>query len=65
MSEKYKPANGTEGDIFMSRWCDGCSKQEDCMIPHITIFIDEDDAEYPQQWIYENDVPICTAFEPN
>lgn len=67
MSEKrkYRPANGTEGMIFMENWCDWCkhNENEDCEILGKTFMYYEDDPDYPMQWIYdENDNPICTKF---
>jgi hypothetical protein len=56
----YMPANGTEGDIFESRWCCNCAKDigDDCNILTKAFC-----GEQPTEWIYFNNKPICTAFE--
>jgi hypothetical protein len=56
----YRPANGTEGDIFESNWCSKCKKDE-IFCP---ILCDAYCGEQPAQWIYLNNKPTCTAFEP-
>ncbi|MEA5531785.1 hypothetical protein VB638_19800 [Dolichospermum sp. UHCC 0684] len=56
----YRPANGTEGDLFESNWCSKCKKDEiSCQILY-DAYCDEQ----PAQWIYWNNKPTCTAFEP-
>lgn len=55
----YRPANGTEGDIFESNWCSKCKKDE-IFCP---ILCDAYCGEQPAQWIYLNNKPTCTAFE--
>lgn len=56
----YRPANGTEGDIFMSRWCDQCqfeTDETDCNILTLTYCTDS-----VPEWIYQDNKPLCTAF---
>jgi hypothetical protein len=55
----YKPANGTEGDIFEANWCNKC-KKNDILCP---ILCDAYCGEQPVQWIYWNNKPICIVFE--
>ena len=68
---KYRPSNGTEGMIFMERWCDRCSKASGCEIPSRTMiyrllcrFRDVvSDDEYPSEWVGPWNNAKCTAFE--
>lgn len=69
----YRPSNGFEGELFMSKWCALCAKDnldpvtlegEGCEIIADTMCLDEDDPDYPKAWQYaENGQPICTEFE--
>lgn len=74
---KFRPSNGTEGDIFFSGWChqctrdkamsegkdyDECTDDEMCKIIGATMCYYIDDAEYPSEWIYKDGTPTCTAF---
>ncbi len=60
----YQPANGTEGLIFIEKWCDHCTKDAVCEILPRTMLYDRDDDEYPEEWTYDKDgKPQCTAFE--
>lgn len=64
--EKYRPSNGSEGDMFFSRWCAHCTKDEDenCSLILASLMCDVDDPEYPVEWCYgEDGQPKCTAFE--
>jgi hypothetical protein len=66
----YRPANGTEGDIFMSKFCYKCvhddyENENYCDILSGTLFFEPEDVEYPQEWIYDKKGrPVCTAFCP-
>lgn len=76
--KKYRPSNGTEGEIFMAGWCgkcqrdksmregcdiDECDDNERCDIIANTMAYDIEDAEYPVEWQYGKDgQPCCTAF---
>jgi hypothetical protein len=71
--QKYRPSNGTEGEIFYDAWCQDCRKDEafrkgegdSCLILAATMCLDVDDEEYPKEWLYGADgQPKCTAFEP-
>ena len=59
--KKYTPSNGTEGMIFMSRWCDKCSKEKRCPILTDKLLNGYDSNRL--EWIYENNNPICTSFK--
>lgn len=70
--EKYRPSNGTEGEMFMSRWCAKCERaaafREDrgdsCPIVDDVMAYDEDHESYPTEWqIGEDGQPKCTAFQ--
>lgn len=68
----YRPSNGTEGEIFMSRWCHNCAKDNldvdtgdgGCEIIADTMALDDDDEDYPRAWRLDAEgVPMCAAFE--
>jgi len=62
--KKWRPSNGTEGEIFMSAWCYECVLDGDCRILRNTFLYDEDDERYPAEWrINEDGQPECTAFQ--
>ncbi|MEW7009514.1 hypothetical protein [Lentilitoribacter sp. EG35] len=65
----YRPSNGTEGDIFMSYWCENCllfnfeepDKACDINLRAMAHSIGEN--AYPAEWQYNNGgEPVCTAF---
>ena len=62
---KYRPANGTEDELFMEEFCYSCARDmEDCPILLASEIYNVDNAGYPQEWQYDvNDQPMCTAFE--
>lgn len=71
MPEKYRPANGSEGDWFMSQFCYRCTKdlhapiEGGCPIVVLTLCLGTDDPKYPPEWTYDADGrPTCTAFDP-
>jgi hypothetical protein len=65
MSRPFRPANGTEGQIFLENWCERCSKDnfpEEPVCPIIikTMAYEIDDPEYPKEWqLTEDGVPFC------
>lgn len=71
-TEKWRPSNGTGGDIFRSMFCDKCEKDryesKPCGIFTRTLIYDVDDPKYPAEWICNTGVPWreenprCTAF---
>ena len=63
---KYRPSNGTEGEMFMDEFCFQCKFDinEDCEILADTFCYNINDPEYPEEWTYDkNNNPICTKFE--
>lgn len=70
--QKYRPSNGTEGELFIESWCCQCARdvaaQADddcCEILGNTYAFSEEDPEYPNEWQYgTNGQPMCTAFVP-
>lgn len=78
MSEKYQPANGTEGMAFFDRWCTHCAKDQEmngskstdecgdgdwCPIIGASMRLKPTDPDYPAEWTYdEKGAPVCTAF---
>jgi hypothetical protein len=73
MSKLYRPSNGTEGEIFESKFCGRCKhdkfhedESQGCDILLRALLFDKEDEGYPTEWTYdENDLPTCTAFELN
>jgi hypothetical protein len=68
---KYRPSNGTEGEYFISEFCQNCihdnpdydAKSPRCDILTLTMCLDASDPNYPSEWVYdENDRPTCTKF---
>lgn len=72
MTKPYRPANGTEGELFHEAFCYKCEhdRHESCEILAKTFVYSISDPEYPPEWV-EDDVPFdvwsnprCTAFLP-
>ena len=72
--EPYRPSNGTEGEMFMERWCADCARdhahREDpdaangCEIIVMAMCHNITDPDYPKAWVWnEKGQPICTEFE--
>ena len=68
--KKYQPSNGTEGEIFMDQFCCKCIKFPEspdainqCQILAKTFYLRVTDKDYPHQWQYKDDTPVCTAFK--
>lgn len=65
--QKYRPSNGTEGGLFMERYCHQCrrdSEERPCEILTRAVWADIDDPEYPAEWQYSDSrQPMCTALE--
>lgn len=69
--KKYRPSNGSEGEMFKERFCYDCTKcnagdpdKDPCDIEVRTFFLDLRDPGYPSEWQYgPNGQPVCTAFE--
>lgn len=71
----YRPPNGTEGEMFMSRWCYQCVREagnvdggpDGCEILTATLIYDVGDPGYPREWVATGPRLAdarCTAFEP-
>lgn len=73
---KYRPSNGTEGDMFMARWCFRCERErrvmegiddpsEGCEILARTLAVpSEDHPDFPTEWTYQPEsghLPLYTA----
>lgn len=67
----YRPSNGVEGDFFVENFCERCRRDEnqDCPIYAATLSFQEDDPNYPKEWVIPEDADEwpgdakCTAFE--
>ncbi len=70
-NEKYRPSNGTEGDIFHSERCEHCAyfcdeNEEYCEIINLTMIYKIDDKNYPSEWTYDDEGdPCCTQYLHN
>ena len=65
---KWRPSNGTEGEIFIDSWCGECKrdKNQNCPILAATFAHAVTDEAYPKEWQYGDDgQPKCAAFEPH
>jgi hypothetical protein len=65
IGDKYRPSNGSEGECFMAEFCERCSKDSEkrpCGILGRTMAFDVEDPQYPKEWQYQANGPICTAF---
>jgi len=70
--EKYRPSNGSEGMMFMERWCAKCQRDaayragtgDSCPIVCNSLIHSIDEEGYPAEWQYGDDgQPRCSAFE--
>ena len=64
--QPYRPANGTDGMIFMECWCEKCchdTEEKPCDIIGCSMAFDIGHPMYPKEWVYdENGRPVCTGF---
>jgi hypothetical protein len=62
---KYEPSNGSEFTWFIGKFCEQCKRDKDknCEILTRQMLYKDTDPEYPTEWTYENDEPVCTAFQ--
>lgn len=61
--EPYMPSNGTEGQIFINRWCETCEHDDEdskkyCEILNLSLC-----GEQQKEWVYFENRPICTAYK--
>lgn len=72
--KKFRPSNGTEGEIFMDAFCYRCIHEKwshtqndndaKCGILSATMIYDYKDEKYPSEWTFaENGYPVCTAWK--
>jgi hypothetical protein len=75
MNKKYRPPNGTEGSIFIARYCAHCEHEKyfhtlndndkKCPILSATFIFDIDDPNDPSEWQYnEKGEAFCSNFKP-
>lgn len=66
VGQKWRPSNGTEGEMFQSNYCSDCDRWDEetgCPIAAATFSLDKGDPEYPQEWQIGSDgQPTCSAF---
>lgn len=67
--EIYRPSNGTEGMYFTEEYCMNCihcdpdpDGEKQCEILCASMCFSIGDPEYPKQWQYKDDQPICTEW---
>lgn len=69
--ERYRPSNGTEGEIFQNMWCATCQHEhahredwsaDGCKILTMTMALPIDHPDYPCEWQMGPNGPRCTAY---
>lgn len=60
----YRPSNGTEGEVFQSGWCNNCANDDVDTGDFCRILSNALMGEQPEEWVYQNRQPTCTAFMP-
>lgn len=65
-TRKYRPSNGSEGEWFMSKFCERCVKDSEarpCRIIGLTMSLDISHKDYPRAWVEDAETgPRCTEF---
>lgn len=53
-------------DAFVADWCGSCSRYrgDRCPIYRAAAACEASDPEYPREWRYDGNRPVCTAHEP-
>ena len=62
----YRPANGTEGEMFQAQWCSRCRRdtpKKACSILTASMAFEIHEKGYPRSLHYVGDRPVCDAFE--
>lgn len=63
----YRPANGSEGMIFLEVFCENCvhnESEDGCGIQLRSMVYGIEDKDYPKEWKYDKEgQPTCTSFE--
>lgn len=71
LHQRYRPSNGTDGDIFVSQWCSQCIHEQGfrdgtgdgCAILAAAFAHDVDSPEYPMEWTLDSEANAeCPAF---
>jgi hypothetical protein len=67
----YEPSNGTEGEIFMEKFCYQCKNElfihtnneshHKCDILNRALTYTRYEPDYPKEWVIENSEPTCKA----
>ena len=70
VGKKWRPSNGTEGELFQEAYCSHCDRWDEesgCPIAAATFFLDMDHPDYPKEWqIGADGQPTCKGFNnPN
>ncbi|MFC4727105.1 hypothetical protein [Coralloluteibacterium thermophilus] len=63
--QKWRPSNGTEGELFIGSWCAECSRDATggCSILSATFAHEVTDEAYPPEWQIGGDgQPRCSAW---
>ncbi len=65
MADLYRPSNALEGLDFQVAWCDECRRDanQDCPILARTMILEIDHPDYPKEWVYAAEGPVCLAFD--
>jgi hypothetical protein len=62
----YRPSNGTEGRMFMERFCKRCENDSEahrCTTLGDALCYQIEHANYPKEWTHTEDgEPTCTLF---
>lgn len=68
----YEPSNGTEGEMFMTKFCYQCKNElfthtnneshYKCDILTRALVWTKKEPDYPTEWVIVNNQPTCTAF---
>ncbi|MEL6886896.1 MAG: hypothetical protein AAFP87_20480 [Pseudomonadota bacterium] len=62
--QRWRPANGTEGEIFEGDVCAACVAQDDCSISLAAMCYDIEDHRYPHEWVISaGGQPSCLKFK--
>ena len=65
VGQKYRPSNGTEGDLFIELWCEQCAHNlsDGCSIITDSLCYDVTHPNYPNALQYApNGQPCCKAY---
>ena len=64
----YRPSNGTEGRYFIDEYCMQCincdpdpNGEKQCKILCASLCHNTNEPEYPGEWTYDGNKPICTS----